>query len=700
MAGVDTGLGVEERHDAPTIAAPRETRPSTHRRADIQGLRAIAVLLVVAFHAGLPVSGGFIGVDVFFVISGFVITAMLLRELDSSGKLSFGAFYTRRVRRILPAAALIIVFVSLVSLLAISPVVQHTTARTGMSAAVFVANITLYRAPNGYFDPSVTLNPFLHMWTLSVEEQFYLFFPAILLGAFVIARKLLPRSRPQVFLGVVATAVGLLSFIVCVFATNHTLALPHMTLNAQFAFYMLPARAWEFAAGALLAIAVPQLARVPRALAVVLGLAGLALIAYAAFTFDGTTVFPGTAALIPVLGTSLAIAAGTATTGGVSSLLGTSPMTRLGDLSYSWYLWHWPLIVFAVALWPSVSTEAAFAAGALSLIPAWLAFHYMENPIRFNMRIRGRRALGVAAVCVTVPIVACLVLLSAPKPSASAATRAFLTASKSQHADRTHRCNIGKPVLSEKPRCTWAVPNAKGSVVLLGDSNAGHFTEPASRAANQLGYDFTVGTAPDCPFIDTRITNNSRKMNQCRIFVMKSLKQLEAAPPKLVILASSTPIYFLSAGVTFRDSVTGQVASTGDEKAAEFSRGLQRVLQRFAAAHIPVMVIHTVPQWRNWDTANCATLRVYASPQSCGASQSRADANRFRARGLAAEDRAIRAVPGTHSIDFTQELCSASTCATNLGNDWIYRDGRHLSVKGALSLTNQFVTFIHADAKR
>ncbi|MES1169296.1 MAG: acyltransferase, partial [Leifsonia sp.] len=164
--------------------------PEAHRRrADIQGMRALAVLMVVAFHAGLDVPGGYTGVDVFFVISGFVITAMLLRELSGTGRVSFAAFYSRRIRRILPASALAISFVALASTLAISPAAQATTAHTGMAGSVFVANVFLARARNGYFDVLPTSNPLLHIWSLSVEEQFYVIFPTLLVVGALVARR-------------------------------------------------------------------------------------------------------------------------------------------------------------------------------------------------------------------------------------------------------------------------------------------------------------------------------------------------------------------------------------------------------------------------------------------------------------------------------------------------------------------------------
>ena len=679
--------------DGPSPAAP------SSRRADIQGLRAVAVLMVVAFHAGFSVPGGYTGVDVFFVISGFVITAMLLRELTGSGRLSFAGFYARRVRRILPASALAISAVALASVLAINPSAQKLTARTGITGSLFVANIMLARGNTGYFDVAPTSNPLLHIWSLSVEEQFYLAFPALLVIGFILARRRFPNTEPRRVVGAIVGGVAVVSFIVSWYATFHTSTVAGVGINAQLAFYLAPTRAWEFAVGALLAIAVPHINRLPRGLAVWSGIAGAALVGAAAFGLSGTTPFPGTAALLPVSGTALLVVAGTIGTNHVSRALSVRPMTRIGDLSYSWYLWHWPLIVFTSALFP-MEDHAAWIGAAISVVPAWLSFKYLETPVRLDTRVRGRRALMVAAVCIIVPALCSFFLLHAPKPSASAATKALLTASAQSHASESHRCNLGVPFAALPPRCSYPVARARGRVVLLGDSNAGHFVEPAGRAANALGYDLVFGTYPDCPFVDLVVSNAIRPAStlRCRTFVAKSLGQLIVEKPDLVLLAASGPLY-LTSDTMFRDPNTGQTATTPAGKAALWSIGLTRVLQRLHDAGIPTVVIHTVPQWKTWDLRSCAEVRVYVAPRSCGSTQSRAEVASFRRRSIAADNRALAAVPGTVGVDFLSDLCPADGCATNRQNLWLYKDGRHLSVAGALQLTNQFEAIMRANVR-
>lgn len=692
----------------PTIATDA-SRPPAHRtesqpsdagsrRPDIQGLRAVAVLLVVAFHAGLSVPGGFTGVDVFFVISGFVITAMLLRELDQRS-LSFAGFYARRVRRILPASALTISFVAIASIAAISPSAQKTTGTTGIAGSLFTANMLLSRARNGYFDVAPTSNPLLHIWSLSVEEQFYLVFPALLVVGFLIARKRFPTTDPRRVVGAIVGVVAGGSFLVSWYMTNHSFAVGGLAFNPQTAFYLAPTRAWEFAIGALIALVVPMIVRLPRSIAPALALAGAALVVVGAWGISGTTPFPGTAALFPVIGTGLLIVAGTVAANPISTVLSLRPLIRIGDLSYSWYLWHWPFIVFASALFPAEG-RAPLIAAAISLLPAWLSFRYLETPIRLDTRIRGRRALTVAVICIVVPAGCSLVLLHAPKPPPSAATKSFLVSTGLNHQDQARRCNEGVPVALLADRCTWPVANAHGRVILIGDSNAGHFVEPAAKASNELGLDLTVATYPDCPFVDLIIQNQSRPAatTRCRNFVTQSLRQIVAEKPNLVLIAASGPLYFTSRN-TFRDPTSGQRSTTPEGRANLWSDGLGRVLRQLSAAQIPTVLIRTVAQWESWDARSCAEARAYLAPRSCGADQTRAEVNAFRRRNVAADDRALRTAPAVAAIDFTDALCSPKRCATNRQNLWLYKDGRHLSVPGALTLTGEFRDVIQAHAR-
>jgi hypothetical protein len=401
---------------------------------------------------------------------------------------------------------------------------------------------------------------------------------------------------------------------------------------------------------------------------------------------------------VPVVGTALLIMAGSIATNGVSSALSIRPLTWIGDLSYSWYLWHWPLIVFAGALYPTASHSALIGA-AISIVPAWLSYRYVENPIRFNPSIKGLRALGVAAVCIALPIACSLVLLKAPKPSPSASTKLLLTTREAGQDAVVLGCGRGKPLNALPAYCTFSVEKPKGRVVLLGDSNAGHFVPAASAASKLDGYDFTIGTYPECPFVDLVITQpqSQQSSSRCRNFVSATLRQLVKAKPALVMLGASSPLY-LTNTTTFHDPVTGETTSSRDAKAKLWTTGLHRVVQKLADAHIPVVVLSTVPQWPSWSAKNCAEIRVYLAPRSCGTSEGLASVASYRNQAIKAEHDAIRGLPNVVSVDFVNDLCPGGRCTTNRGDLWIYSDGMHLSARGSRTLIDHFKAFIQTDA--
>lgn len=334
------------------------------RRLDIQGLRAVAVLMVVAYHAGLPLPGGFVGVDVFFVISGFVITAMLQREWEAHGRIRFGTFYLRRVKRLTPALALMVSVTVLLSTLFLSPLgAQQATAQTAVGAMLIVANAVIARTTGDYFDAPAETNALLHTWSLSVEEQFYLVFPVLLAVSWLFARRLRVRWVP------VAVSAGVAAFSLAV-AVMVSRGLEVEKGEMLVGFYGPLTRVWEFAAGALLALAPAVLAARSRCLGLAQGVAGAILLVASLALISGDTPFPGLWTLLPVVGTALLIRSGGRGDHVIARGLRSAPMVRVGDLSYSIYLWHWPFIVFAAALWPR-SALAPVMAALLPSPPQW-----------------------------------------------------------------------------------------------------------------------------------------------------------------------------------------------------------------------------------------------------------------------------------------------------------------------------------------
>jgi peptidoglycan/LPS O-acetylase OafA/YrhL len=662
-------------------------------RPDIQGLRALAVLLVVFFHAGLPVPGGFTGVDVFFVISGFVIGGLLLGELEQSGTLNLGRFYARRIKRLLPALAVVLAFAAIVGVFLAPIATQPIEARTAFYASGFAANFYLYSVPAGYFDPAATANPLLHTWTLAVEEQFYVLFPALLLlcwWAGTRSSRFLSRTIALAVLAIVTGGSFLLSLAL---SRGHDLF--GVPSPGSFAFYSSPTRAWEFGVGALVALCVPWLKRIGSTVAAVLGAAGLALIVIGAFVIHQAG-FPGLHAVVPVAGAAALLAAGTATVSGVPRLISTRPAVWIGDLAYSWYLWHWPFIVFAIAQWPGQGWVAPAAAVA-SLAPAWAVYHCVEDPIRRSPRTDLRRLSVIAVVCVAVPVSAAFALMYSHELLAASSPGAEWTRSQRQHADALRGCDSLIPLGQRRnPKCIWHVPHARGAVVLVGDSNAGQFTEPVTLAANQVGYDAIVVTSSGCPFVSVPVDGLMASSSDCLRFVTRTLDDLVQMKPSLVILAARSDS-IVEGAARIGNPAMRHGTQSPEEKARLWQRGLEYVLRQLNGAGVPTIVVHPVPAIPNLP-AYCSTAAIFNG--SCIGSITRTASDARQRRTIAAENRAVASTTQSSSLNFEDALCSKTLCSDLRHGMRLYRNSDHLSVAGALTLTPLFKEAIALHAVR
>jgi peptidoglycan/LPS O-acetylase OafA/YrhL len=659
----------------------------TRRRDDIQGLRAVAILLVVLYHGGFHVRGGFTGVDVFFAISGFVITGTLLRELDAAGSIDLGAFYARRVRRLLPALATMVAVAMLVGILATPIAALDIASRTGMFASVFGANVYLSYLGSGYFAVSTTLDPLLHTWTLGVEEQFYVVFPTALLVAWIVGRRIGPRcARPLAVITI--AAISMASGVLALAFWRGTIGGPH---SQEYGFYLSPSRAWEFGAGALVALCAPLLARMPRAAAWIVGVAGAVAVGGggALTALDASPV----RLALPVFGACALLAAGTARPAGVSRLLALPPLPWVGDLSYSWYLWHWPAIVFAKAIWPASGAAAPIAA-AVSLVPAWLSFRFVENPIRRRRDILGRRALVVAGACVALGLAASAVLLVAGRTLERTAAARSWSGSQAPHLDQAHHCDSTAP-LGERPgvACTWTVAHAKGVVVLLGDSNAGHFSEPVVRAANDLGYDATVATYDGCPYIDL-VVRPLGGNGPCRRFYVVTTATLARMHPILVVIAARSDQYVYSYGIGKPGT---PLTRRTPERLELWREGLISTLSTLTRRGVPVVVVEPVPLLPV-PSGSCAVIRILSG--TCVGAIARSDVDAELDPVVREERAAVARIPSATSVDFESALCTLARCSSTRGRVVMYRNSSHLSVDGALTLTSRFRDVIGRAVRR
>jgi peptidoglycan/LPS O-acetylase OafA/YrhL len=386
------------------------------------------VLAVVFYHAHVGfLGGGYIGVDVFFVISGFLITDLLWRELERTGRISFSSFYGRRFRRLLPVAMLVLFVTMVASLRWLPPLELRSVWKDGVATALYGGNYRFAAVQTDYLTSSVPPSPFQQYWSLGVEEQFYLLWPLLLLLAPVAVwrwsgsraslgarhkqqlahARVAPPSRWAAFAGLAVIAVSSLAF-----------SLWLTRVDQPWAFFSLPSRAWELAAGGLIALGAPVLRRGHVGIAALAGWAGLGVVAISAVTFTPFTTFPGTAALAPVLGAAAILAAGLTSGGwGPAAVLDRAPLRSVGSISYSWYLWHWPVLVLApYVIGRSLSEWTAISLAAGTGVLAWITYRMIEEPARHSRWLveRSRRTLvgglGLSAAGVTT----CLVIAALP----------------------------------------------------------------------------------------------------------------------------------------------------------------------------------------------------------------------------------------------------------------------------------------------
>ena len=438
-------------------------------RQDIEGLRAIAILLVVAAHAGVPwLAGGFIGVDVFFVLSGFLITGKLVQEAFASGRIRLFPFYVRRLRRLLPALLLMLLVVGLASTWLLSPSEQAAQYFTAQTAALWLSNFHFALGNLDYFAADSGSNLYLHTWSLGVEEQFYLLWPALVL--WLLARNG-AGGMARLKLGLLAVLVA--SLLACIALTQ---------TEPLLAFYMMPLRAWQFAAGALVWLMfagetrrAPFVARI----APLLGMLGLALILGCGVWLDAQRAYPGAWSILPTLGAVLVVMAGSppAGQGGAYRLLSLPPLQWLGRLSYSWYLWHWPVLLLGAALTGSQTPAYRVLLVAVSLALAAVSHALVEAPLR---QWKQWLAFPRAAVLASVAGMAAIGLLGnywtqqAERALQSPQLQRYATGRVD--APTIYRMGCDDWYRSAQVRiCAFGKADARKTAVLIGDSHVGQW---------------------------------------------------------------------------------------------------------------------------------------------------------------------------------------------------------------------------------
>lgn len=664
----------------PNIPARQALNAPHSYRPDIDGLRAIAVLSVVFFHAGLGVPGGFVGVDVFFVISGFVITRLLGAELRE-GRFSIARFYERRIRRLFPAFfAVLLVSTALAALLFMPPEFA-LYGRSMALAAVFASNIGFWDEA-GYFDTDARFKPLLHTWSLGVEEQFYLVFPLLLLGL----HRLAPGRRPWLL---AALVVG--SFL---------LSLRWMQGAPDSAFYLLPARAWELGIGSLLAMMPTRVCRHGWQAAAG-GLLGLLLITAALLGLSEDTPFPGTTALLPCLGAALAIVAG-GTPNPVSRALSWRPLVVVGLVSYSLYLWHWPVIVFLQQrLGHALTGAEAPLAIAVSLGLAALSWRFIEQPVRQGRWPASRRQVFAAATTMTVLAAATgltIVGLDGIPGRLPAHVQDVLAAKddrspffRSDCFSDNHTLAAGQPAASADMGCVMGARNRPSpAFAVWGDSHAAAMAPAIDEAAvrhRRSGVFVGRGGCPPLLDYDNTSSHASRR-EACREHNAGALKIIQDLRVPLVFLIARWPREVLGGENgnegPFYDPAAAQPTL---DRTAQVSTALDATLRRLAAPGRQVVLVMDVPE-PGYDVP---TALARAALQGIDARVNPARRTVEARQRLARE--ALLAAAARHGsliVDPLPAFCDDALCHVERRGVSRYVDADHLTRRAARELAPLF----------
>ncbi|WAJ45984.1 acyltransferase family protein [Mycobacterium sp. Aquia_216] len=696
----------------PPRAGDSPTRQIQRRgfRPDIEGLRAVAVVAVVLYHAGIPgTAGGFIGVDIFFVISGFLITGLLWREVSTSNTVALGRFYGARARRLLPAAGTVAVVTAIGAAVVLPPLQARSVFLDGIASALYVGNYRFANQGTDYLNAEMP-SPFQHYWSLGVEEQFYLVWPVLIIGTAWLAG----RARRDAKGNSKAKATPYSVVLALVAAASLAAAVLLTRASPPWAFFSLPTRAWELAVGGLVALSIEQWRRLPLLPAAIVGWGGLALILLTCTQLGPATPYPGTAALLPVLGTALVIGGGCVTRSlGVGRLLCRPAMRAIGRVSYSWYLWHWPvLLLLPRLLGEPAGLPARLAATAVSAGLAVITFHLVENPGRFAAALRrsAKASLAVAGIASAATASACVLLLTVipvpvghgpaaakanimalPTAAASAAQQQAVQQALAQVRDAVATAagllavpsNLDPP-LAQAPadkaavfvngcvrswrevgqsECAAGDIGSPTTVALIGDSHAAMWNPAFQQVAEQRHWRLETMAKVTCPVQDLPIDSPylGREYTECEQWRAQVLARVAAEHPRLVVLDMSrrygSDFGFVSYDPAWIDTLGRTVAQLRRTGATVLVLG---------PAPDPQSPVPTCLSGHLDDATTCAPDRSVAVNDG----------------GIAAE-RAATTGNGGHYADLTDLFCTAERCPMIVGNTLVFRDDNHVTTEYA-----------------
>lgn len=629
-------------------------------------MRAIAVLAVVFYHAGLPfLPGGYVGVDIFFVISGFLITSHLVGALNRDGHVGLASFYARRIRRILPASVFVLLMTLMAAFIWIPPQLMRDVWRGAVATALYIPNLYFAATGTDYL-AEVTPSVFQHYWSLGIEEQFYLVWPLLLIFGW----KFVKSKKNFVY---VIVALVIISFVAGAIATSW---------RQPWAFFLLPFRAWELGLGGVVALVLkwrPDI--IGPKLAILLGWLGVGAMILPIFVFSDRTVFPGYWAALPAVGSALVVlVGGTGGKGAPGQVLSSPTLGVIGTISYSLYLIHWPALTIPqiavgyshpIPLWINLSI-------AIACVPlSWLVYRLIEDPMRsasFWRKARPRRTLMSAGFIAIFSI-------------AIASGFYGYTMSRPLHDDRTVQATevstypVGtayvpqnmKPTLKNVSNdlspvskdgchrspsetslegCVYGDPKG-GRVVLFGDSHAAQWYPALHPYAASRGYAVESRTKSACPSISATTVFEGNVYHNCDEWRDAVIERINQEEPTLVVLSN----------------FGGLDLKSGGDKGKAWEAALVETIQRIDA---PVVVIGDTPSMGE-TPALCLSKNLHDT-QKCSVKRAKALSSPTRK----AEREAVAAA-GAAYIDLTDLLCNEKTCDPIIGNTLVYRDDNHLT---------------------
>lgn len=637
-------------------------------RGDVEGLRAIAILLVVACHAKVrALAGGFVGVDVFYVLSGYLITGLLVQEIYTRGELRFANFYGRRLRRLLPALLLMLAVTCALGRLLMAVGEQPDQALAAGTAALWLSNFHFALAQMNYFAPGAETNLFLHTWSLGVEEQFYLVWPLLAVLAMG-AWKGINQKPTLARLKYVFGSVFVISLLLSLYWTWH---------SPRLAFYMMPSRAWQFAAGALvfLAVGTPNFQtgiRPPgRRWSIIAGWLGLALILISALLINGAVPYPGYWALLPTLGSALTLTA----VGDASHWyqanrwLTARPLQAIGRVSYSWYLWHWPILLLGAQLIDTRNGWNRLLLVLVSLLVASLSYRFFETPIRHYRKLLARPRTAVVAALVIMALAGSLALrwqqaslarMQTPAQLRYAASRfdipSIYTTSCDDwyHSARVELCAVG-------------AKTGRHTAIVIGDSVGLQWLPAYRRVFSRPGWRLLALTKSSCPMVDVPFfyARIGREYTVCDEWRQAALKDIASWNPDIVILGS-----------TFTYPFTKK----------QWIDGTRRVLQVLEGHAHEIYIMRATPVLP-FDGPSCLAPRswLYSALSTHAGCTSSAHTARFdetwRWLHIAAQP-----FSNVHLLDLNGSVCPNGTCHAEHDDRLVYRDDMHMTASFAATL--------------